>query len=214
MGPTASGKTDLAVGLVQELGCEIVSVDSALVYRQLNIGAAKPDCETLAIAPHRLINIRNVEEAYSAAEFVRDAEREIAAIQARGKIPLLVGGTMLYFKALQQGLAEMPAADAEIRARLQVELEQHGLAAMHGRLQDVDPKSAARIHPHDSQRIQRALEVWDATGIPLSEHHQAEAADQSAHDFIKLVYSPPNASNLARANSKSLAIDAGARVCC
>jgi tRNA dimethylallyltransferase len=169
MGPTASGKTALAVELVQRLPFEIVSVDSALVYRGMDIGAAKPDAETLRIAPHRLIDILDPAEAYSAGQFRSDALREIADIQTAGRFPLLVGGTMLYFRALERGLAELPSADPAMRARLAVEIAEQGSAALHRRLAQIDHIAAARIHPHDAQRIQRALEVYELTGQSLTE---------------------------------------------
>jgi tRNA dimethylallyltransferase len=169
MGPTASGKTALAVELVQRLPCSIISVDSALVYRGMDIGTAKPDAETLRRAPHRLIDILDPAEAYSAGRFCQDARREIATIQAAGRIPLLVGGTMLYFRALRQGLAELPAADPALRARLAADLAERGSAALHAELARQDPAAAARIHPHDAQRIQRALEVCLLSGRPLTE---------------------------------------------
>ncbi|MEE4380025.1 MAG: tRNA (adenosine(37)-N6)-dimethylallyltransferase MiaA [Candidatus Competibacteraceae bacterium] len=175
MGPTAAGKTGLAVELVRRLPFTIISVDSALVYRGMDIGTAKPDAETQRVAPHRLIDILDPSEAYSAAQFRHDALQEIADIQAIGRIPLLVGGTMLYYRALQQGLAVLPPADVEVRARLEAERANDGLAAMHARLTQVDPVAAARIHPHDPQRIQRALEVYELTGKPITElyaHHQ------------------------------------------
>ncbi|MEZ5583528.1 MAG: tRNA (adenosine(37)-N6)-dimethylallyltransferase MiaA [Candidatus Competibacteraceae bacterium] len=175
MGPTASGKTGLAVELVKRLPVDIISVDSALVYRGMDIGTAKPDAETQRIAPHRLIDIMEPCEAYSAAQFRHDALQAIADIQAAGRIPLLVGGTMLYYRALQQGLAVLPPADAAVRAQLDAERVSGGLAAMHTRLMQVDPVAAARIHPHDPQRIQRALEVYELTGKPITElyaHHQ------------------------------------------
>ncbi len=169
MGPTASGKTALAVELVQRLPCSIISVDSALVYRGMDIGTAKPDAETLRRAPHRLIDILDPAEPYSAGRFCQDARREIATIQAAGRIPLLVGGTMLYFRALRQGLAELPAADPALRARLAADLAERGSAALHAELARQDPVAAARIHPHDAQRIQRALEVCLLSGRPLTE---------------------------------------------
>lgn len=169
MGPTASGKTALAVELAQRLPCSIISVDSALVYRGMDIGTAKPDAETLRRAPHRLIDILDPAEAYSAGRFCQDARREIATIQAAGRIPLLVGGTMLYFRALRQGLAELPAADPALRARLAADLAERGSAALHAELARQDPAAAARIHPHDAQRIQRALEVCLLSGRPLTE---------------------------------------------
>ena len=153
MGPTASGKTAVAVDLVQQLPLDIVSVDSALVYRGMDIGTAKPDAETLRIAPHRLIDIRDPVQPYSAAGFRDDALREIASIHAAGRTPLLVGGTMLYFRALERGLSELPSADPEVRTRLEAEAEASGWAAMHARLARVDPVAAARIHPNDPLRI-------------------------------------------------------------
>ncbi len=167
-GPTASGKTDLAVALVEALPLEIISVDSALVYRGMDIGTAKPDAATLARAPHRLIDICEPDEAYSAARFCADARRHIEQIHAAGKAPLLVGGTMLYFRALLDGLSELPSASPEIRRRLEAEAQEHGWAHLHDRLRRVDPEAAARIHPNDPQRLQRALEVWELTGSPIS----------------------------------------------
>jgi tRNA dimethylallyltransferase len=168
MGPTASGKTDLAVALAERLPCEIISVDSALVYRGMDIGTAKPDAATLTQAPHRLIDIRDPAEAYSAAEFRRDALAAMADIVAAGKTPLLVGGTMLYFKALMESFADLPAADPAIRARLEAEAAELGWPALHARLAAMDPVAAARLHPNHSQRIQRALEVFELTGQPMS----------------------------------------------
>ncbi len=172
MGPTASGKTDLAVALVEALPVEIVSVDSALVYRGMDIGTAKPEAETLARAPHRLIDICEPDEVYSAARFRDDALAEIEQIHAAGRIPLLVGGTMLYFRALLDGFSELPSADPVIRARLEAEAGEYGWEHLHRRLQAVDPEAAARIHPNDPQRLQRALEVWEITGEPISRLQQ------------------------------------------
>lgn len=171
MGPTASGKTDLAVTLVEHLPFEIISVDSAMVYKDMDIGTAKPDAATLRLAPHRLIDFLDPAEAYSAARFVKDALREIEDIHAQGRIPLLVGGTMLYFRSLLQGLAQLPAADAGLRAELLAEARQKGWPAMHAQLAAVDAESAGRIHPNDPQRIQRALEVYRLTGTPLAAWH-------------------------------------------
>lgn len=168
MGPTACGKTAAAVQLVQQFPFEIISVDSALVYRGLDIGSGKPDATTLAIAPHRLINIRDPAEPYSASDFRHEALREMRDIVARGKIPLLVGGTMLYFKVLRDGLAELPSASPELRQRLLAQADAEGWMALHRRLQEVDPVAAQRIHPNDPQRLQRALEVYEITGRPLS----------------------------------------------
>ncbi len=175
MGPTATGKTGLAVEWVQRLPLSIISVDSALIYRGMDIGTAKPDAATLQRAPHRLIDILDPAECYSAAQFCTDARREIAHIIATGRIPLLVGGTMLYFRALQQGLAVLPPANATVRARLADEQNRYGLAALHARLAAVDPIAAARIHPHDPQRIQRALEVYEITGHTLTELCHAQS---------------------------------------
>ncbi len=169
MGPTAVGKTDLAVALVDDGGFEIVSVDSAMIYRGMDIGTGKPDAETLARAPHRLIDVRDPVETYSAAEFARDARAAIGEIRARGLEPLLVGGTGLYFRALREGLSTLPAADARVRAELAREAARLGWPAMHSRLTRLDAASASRIHPNDPQRIQRALEVHALTGRPMSE---------------------------------------------
>jgi tRNA dimethylallyltransferase len=172
MGPTCSGKTGLAIELVQRLPLEIINVDSTQVYQGLDIGAAKPCAEELARAPHRLLDCRDPAEPYSAADFRRDALREIADIHAAGRVPLLVGGTMLYFRTLQQGLAPLPEADPALRERLAGEAAEHGWPALHARLAEVDPETAARLEPTDSQRLQRALEVWELTGVALSEHHR------------------------------------------
>ncbi len=168
MGPTASGKTAIAVELIRRLPLEIISVDSALVYRDMDIGTAKPDAATLARAPHHLIGIIDPTDAYSAAAFRRDALRLMADITARGKIPLLVGGTMLYFNALRKGLSELPEADPAIRAELDAENAEHGIEALHRMLRDVDPETAARLKPTDTQRIQRAMEIYRITGKPMS----------------------------------------------
>lgn len=170
MGPTASGKTDLAIEIAEYLPCDIVSVDSALVYRGMDIGSAKPDAETLRRAPHRLIDIRDPSEAYSAAEFRADAIAEMNDIVAAGRIPLLVGGTMLYFKVLREGIANMPAGDQAVRDRIQADADRVGWAALHERLQSVDPVAAEKIHPNNPQRLMRALEVYEISGMPLGEH--------------------------------------------
>jgi len=190
MGPTASGKTGLAVELVRRLPCEIVSVDSALVYRGMDIGTAKPGPDVLAVAPHRLIDILDPAESYSAAQFCADAHREMEAIAAGGRIPLLVGGTMLYFRALQQGLSTLPPADLEVRRGLDAEAGRVGWAALHRRLAEVDPQAAARIHPNDPQRIQRALEVYELTGRPLSAFFAEPTPGQLTRKAIKLVVAP------------------------
>ena len=190
MGPTASGKTALAVELAQRLPVEIISVDSALVYRGMDIGTAKPDAETLRIAPHRLIDILDPSEAYSAGQFRSDALREIGAIQAAGHCPLLVGGTMLYFRALEQGLAELPSADSVVRARLAVDMAEQGSVALHSRLAQIDPVTAARIHPHDAQRIQRALEVYELTGQSLTELCSGSRNESLPFRIIKRIVAP------------------------
>ncbi len=190
MGPTAVGKTELAVELIKSLHCEIVSVDSAMVYCGMNIGTSKPEQAVLEEAPHRLIDILDPSEAYSAASFREDALREMADITAAGKIPLLVGGSMLYFHALQRGLSELPAASPELRARIESEAKNHSWGALHRRLQEVDPKSAQRIHPNDPQRLQRALEVYELTGIPLSEHHARKQQTRLPYRVIKFVLMP------------------------
>jgi tRNA dimethylallyltransferase len=168
MGPTASGKTALAVSLVERFPLEIISVDSALVYRDMNIGTAKPDAATLARAPHHLLDIRDPTEVYSAAAFCADARRLMADIVARGRVPLLVGGTMLYFRALLQGLDDLPRADAALRKQLEAEAAARGWPALHADLSNLDPVTAARLAPNDSQRIGRALEIVRLTGTPMS----------------------------------------------
>jgi len=168
MGPTASGKTNAAVALAQHFPVELISVDSALVFRDMNIGTAKPEAAILARAPHHLIDIIDPTEAYSAAAFRHDALRLMAAITARGKIPLLVGGTMLYFKALREGLSRLPQADPEIRAALDAEIAQHGIQSLHQQLALVDAATAARLAPNDTQRIQRAMEIYRISGQTMS----------------------------------------------
>ena len=178
MGPTASGKTELAVSLCKRFPCDIISVDSALVYRGMDIGTAKPDAETLCRAPHRLIDIRDPEQSYSAGDFVRDARDEMERIFSTGRIPLLVGGTMMYFRALTQGIADLPAADDAVRQGIVALAAESGWAAVHAELQKVDPVAADRINPNDSQRLQRALEVYRISGRPLTDWQRAaEAAD-------------------------------------
>lgn len=186
MGPTASGKTDIAVELVQQLPCEIISIDSAMVYRGMDIGTAKPSAEILNIAPHRLLDICDPCEAYSAGNFRVDVLREIHNILQRDKIPLLVGGTMMYFNVLQNGIAELPKANIEIRKRLLAEMETEGLAKLHQRLEKIDPISAKRIHPNDPQRIQRALEIFELTGKTLTELSQNDLTDIADYHFINI----------------------------
>lgn len=189
-GPTASGKSAAALAIAQRWPVEIVSVDSALVYRGMDIGTAKPSRDELARVPHHLIDITDPLDAYSAAEFVRDARRLIEEIRSRGRTPLLVGGTMLYFKALMQGLDDMPRADAGVRARIEAAAAAHGWPAMHAELAKVDPATAARLAPNDSQRIQRALEVFEVSGRPISSFQtgHARATDNPIRDeaFISL----------------------------
>lgn len=189
MGPTASGKTALATALYQQLPCELISVDSALVYRGMDIGTAKPTLEDLALAPHHLIDIRDPASNYSAADFRSDALRLIAEIQHRGNIPLLVGGTMLYFKALLDGISALPEADPVIRAQLEAEATQKGWAALHEELAKVDPVSAQRIHPNDPQRINRALEVFRITGRSLTEL-TAEKGEPFAYPVHQFAIAP------------------------
>lgn len=185
MGPTASGKTALAMALRQNLPVEIISVDSALIYRGMDIGTAKPGADELARAPHRLIDIRDPAEAYSAADFRRDALKEMAEITEAGRIPLLVGGTMLYFKALLEGLSPLPPADPEVRARIEREAETLGWQALHRQLQQLDPIAANRIHPNDPQRLSRALEVFFVSGNTLTELTKisGEALAYRVHQF-------------------------------
>ncbi|MDT8429270.1 MAG: tRNA (adenosine(37)-N6)-dimethylallyltransferase MiaA [Pseudomonadales bacterium] len=176
-GPTAVGKTALAVELVQRLPLQIINVDSAQIYRGMDIGTGKPDQATLARAPHRLIDFLDPAQSYSAASFRTDAIREITDILQNGKIPLLVGGTMLYFKALRDGLAPLPAADPRLRQQIELEADQIGWAGIHRRLAEVDPAAAQRIHPNDPQRLQRALEVYLLTGKSLSHWHRQQGVD-------------------------------------
>ena len=179
MGPTASGKTDLALALADALPCELISVDSALIYRGMDIGTAKPDKATLARYPHRLVDIRDPAESYSAAEFRSDALAAMADITARGRIPLLVGGTMLYYKALLEGLADMPGADPAVRAELEAWAEDAGWETLHRELERVDPQSATRIHPNDPQRLIRALEVYRVSGLSMTQHRMRQTAQNS-----------------------------------
>ena len=190
-GPTASGKTAAALAIAQRWDVEIISVDSALVYRGMDIGTAKPSTAELAQVPHHLVNIRDPLQAFSAAEFVHDAEQLLDDIHGRGRLPLLVGGTMLYFKALFDGIDPMPGADPVLRAAIEAEAAVQGWPAMHAQLALVDPPTAARLQPMDTQRIQRALEVWRTSGQPLSSFHAtkkiADRTDRiSATTFISL----------------------------
>ncbi len=196
MGPTASGKTDLAMKLYDQLPCEIVSVDSAMIYRGMNIGTAKPDAELLSKYPHRLIDIRDPDEAYSAAEFRRDALALIEEIRAAGKIPLLTGGTMLYFHALKNGLASLPKADSDVRERILNQAQVAGWDAIHRRLAEVDPESAARLNPNDSQRLQRALEVYEISGRTMTELWAEQEAQKPDFKIIPMAVMPTERSEL------------------
>ena len=179
-GPTAAGKTAAALALAAALPVEVISVDSALVYRGMDIGTAKPSAAERAAVPHHLIDLIEPSAAYSAAQFVADAQRAMAEIRARGRLPLLVGGTMLYFKALFDGIDDMPAADPEVRAKIEAQAAEQGWPAMHAELARVDPVTAARLAPGDSQRIQRALEVWQVSGQPLSSFHTTKKGANNA----------------------------------
>ena len=190
MGPTASGKTGAAIELVQHLPVELISVDSALVFRDMNIGTAKPDAETLAKAPHHLIDIIEPTSAYSAANFRSDALRLITEITARGKVPVLVGGTMLYFKALEGGLSGLPEANQAVRAILDAEAAQIGWPAMHSKLAGIDPETAARLMPNDMQRIQRALEVYAITGKTMSTLFAEQTSEALPYKLLKIALVP------------------------
>lgn len=195
MGPTASGKTDLAIDIAQHMNCELISVDSALVYRGLDIGSAKPDY------PHHLVDIRDPIDVYSAADFMADANRLADDITARGKVPLLVGGTMLYFKAFLEGLSPMPPADTNVRAAIESQAAAHGWAAIHTELAAVDPVAAARIHPNHSQRLSRALEIYRSSGVTLSQW-QSRVDDQplpkERFNVLQLAVCPQERSELHR----------------
>ncbi|MES3009010.1 MAG: tRNA (adenosine(37)-N6)-dimethylallyltransferase MiaA [Pseudomonadota bacterium] len=183
MGPTAAGKTSLAIELVQRLPCEIINVDSAQIYRGMNIGTGKPDAQTLLKAPHRLLDILDPAQAYSVSQFRSDALREMTSIRDSGKIPLLVGGTMMYFKGLRDGLASMPPADSTVRQQILDSAEAHGWASVHARLQEVDPEAALRIHPNDPQRLQRALEIYLLSGKTMTTLHR-EQSEQFSDNAI------------------------------
>jgi len=194
MGPTAAGKTDVAIELRKRYPFEIISVDSVLVYRGMDIGTAKPDAETLRLAPHRLVDILDPEEAYSAGDFVRNAQCEMREICAAGRVPLLVGGTMMYFRALLGGIAKLPTANAEIRSAIDADAEKLGWPAMHARLREVDPVAAERISANDSQRIQRALEVFDISGRSLTDWQQeaVEGTRETDMRFLKVALQIPD----------------------
>jgi len=187
-GPTASGKTEFAIRLRERFPFEIISVDSVLVYRGMNIGTAKPDAETLQRAPHKLIDIRDPEESYSVGEFVRDAKVEICKIFKTGRIPLLVGGTMMYFYALTEGINELPKADQHVRAQLNADAASLGWITMHAKLATIDPNAASRINPNDSQRIQRALEVFEISGRTMTEWQIGKR--RPANNFLKIALVP------------------------
>ena len=190
MGPTASGKTDLAIFLTEHFPIDIISVDSALVYRGLNIGSAKPSAEELAKAPHRLLDVVDPSEPYSAARFRKDALREIESIIAAGRIPLLVGGTMLYFRALLEGLSKLPESDEATRKKLEQQAKKIGWEKMHQRLAEVDVEAAERIHPNDPQRISRALEVYEMTGKPMSQLQKEQKSEPLPYEVLKLALIP------------------------
>ncbi len=196
MGPTACGKTALAESIAQHFSVEVISVDSALIYRHMNIGTAKPDADFLARLPHHLIDIRDPDQRYSAADFRRDALNLMADITARGHIPLLVGGTMLYFKVLLEGIADLPPADATIRQEILSDAEKLGWQAMHQRLASVDPSTAAALHPNHSQRIQRALEVYYISGETLSSHQERQHFEGLPYRVAQLALWPDERSEL------------------
>ena len=190
MGPTASGKTALAFEIADRFPVEIISVDSAQVFRDMAIGTAKPDAATLARYPHRLIDLISPEQSYSAARFRADALAAMAEITAAGRVPLLVGGTMLYFKALREGLADLPDADPAMRARIDAKAAERGWPALHAELAQLDAETAARLAPNDAQRIQRALEIVRATGRPLGEHFTAQRAEPLPYRQLSLALLP------------------------
>lgn len=210
MGPTASGKTEVALRLRERFPVELISVDSALVYRGMDIGTAKPDAETLARAPHRLVDICEPEETYSAGAFVRDANTAMAEIRRSGRIPLLVGGTMMYFRSLLAGIARLPEADAEVRAAIDREAASDGWPALHRELSAIDPIAAARINENDSQRIQRALEVYRVSGRVLSDW-QANTPPPTDNEFLRLGLTTAARADLHRRIERRLAamLDAG-----
>lgn len=196
MGPTAAGKTELAVRLCQEFPCDLISVDSAMVYRGMDIGTSKPSAEILSLAPHHLIDICDPLEPYSAAQFRIDALREISNSYNRNRIPLLVGGTFLYFRALEKGLSPLPAADSIVRSQLETEAADIGWPKMHDKLTQIDPESAARIHPNDPQRIQRALEIFQITGQSMTTIINSETLLEFPYSIIKIAISPGHRSVL------------------
>ena len=192
MGPTATGKTDLAIACAEQFDMDIISVDSALVYRDMNIGSAKPDAATLLRAPHKLVDIIDPAESYSAGRFREDALVEMQSSTAAGKIPCLAGGTMLYFNTLQKGIANLPDSNPEIRQRLLDESQQNGIESMHARLAEVDPESAQRLHPNDPQRVLRALEVFEISGKTLTAHWAEQSKHVLPYRVIKIALVPPD----------------------
>ena len=206
MGPTASGKSALAMQLTQQLPCDIISVDSGMIYRGLDIGTAKPSFQELQLAPHRLINICDPAEAYSVAQFRRDALKEIEDILARGRIPLLVGGTMLYFRVLQQGISALPEANPTVRAQLSAEAKQSGWQKLHERLQKIDLVAAARIAPLDSQRLQRALEVFILTGKTMTQLFTENPLEPLPYQVNNIAIAPTDRELLIAKISKRFAL--------
>ncbi len=190
MGPTATGKTDIAVSLFKQYSIELISVDSAMVYKGMDIGTAKPSKELLNEVPHRLIDICEPDEPYSAARFRADALQDIEEIHSQNRIPLLVGGTGLYFRTLETGISDLPDADADVRQRLEMEAGEVGWEAMHRRLAEVDPDSAERIHPNDPQRIQRALEIYEISGRSMTDHYENGAVSPFPFEVIKIILNP------------------------
>jgi len=196
MGPTASGKTAAALAIAREIPAEIISVDSALVYRDMNIGTAKPNADELAAAPHHLIDIIDPSESYSVAQFLNDSARLVKEIQGRGKLPILVGGTMMYYKALLNGIDDLPPADSTIRAQLDADMAIIGASGLHARLTEVDPITAARLQANDSQRIQRALEIYQLTGQAMSTLIAQQTRAASAFELLSISLEPSDRSFL------------------
>ena len=196
MGPTASGKTDLALSIADNFPCEIISVDSVMVYQGLDIGSAKPDANTLKKYPHHLVDILEPNQSYSAANFREDALRLIKESHSKDKIPLLVGGTMMYFSALLRGLSKMPSADPEIRKSISHLADEKGWEFVHAQLASIDPQAAERIHPNDPQRIQRAMEVYELTGIPISDWHAKPVQNELPYQVLKLALIPDDRARL------------------
>ncbi len=190
MGPTATGKTDIAVSLFKQYSIELISVDSAMVYKGMDIGTAKPSKELLNEVPHRLIDICEPDQPYSAARFRADALQDIEEIHSQNRIPLLVGGTGLYFRTLETGISDLPDADADVRQRLEMEAGEVGWEAMHRRLAEIDPDSAERIHPNDPQRIQRALEIYEISGRSMTDHYENGAVSPFPFEVIKIILNP------------------------